>query len=308
MARYLPNTINSVLFTLYGLLGIALGVLLLDGYASFGSFSPPSDASMTSVPRGVDIGIGMIFLTMGALGIVVGYQLWKSRISGLMMGLPLLLAGVPIAAFFALVEASYREFNVPALFLGLDLVMVVLIVASWKPLRNSERFEPRPKPPAEHRSFTSLAAAMVIAAIVISASFLSYTSFETTETVTTTATITTTSMTTAEATGPGGVVSLMKVNGSYYWADDVSRDIVIGSPGYSYFLNGSVTFDGVKFQTICPASYRGCPGSNSSSTIIWAYAISFNVTFPDKTTEQVGYAGLGTYNYLLSNTLQRRVC
>ena len=140
MTRYLPNTINSVLFILYGLLGIGLGVLLLDGYISFGSFSPPSDASMTSVPRGVDIGIGMIFLTMGALGIVVGYQLWKSRISGLMMGLPLLLAGIPIAAFFASVEAAYREFNLPVLFLGLDAVMVTLIVASWKPLRHSEGF------------------------------------------------------------------------------------------------------------------------------------------------------------------------
>ena len=94
---------------------------------------------------------------------------------------------------------------------------------------------------------------------------------------------------------------MMKVNGSYYWADDVSRDIVIGLPGYSYFLNASVTFDGVKFQTICPPIYRDCPGSNSSSTVVYAGAIRFNVTFPDKTTETVGdVIGDSIFTYVLS--------
>jgi hypothetical protein len=63
---------------------------------------------------------------------------------------------------------------------------------------------------------------------------------------------------------------------------------MIGMPGYSYFLNGSVTFDGVKFRTICPASYGGCPGSNSNSKTVTIGAISFNMTFPDGTTETAG--------------------
>jgi hypothetical protein len=86
----------------------------------------------------------------------------------------------------------------------------------------------------------------------------------------------------------------MNVSGSYYWADDVSKDIVIGSPGYSYFLNGSVTFDGVKFQTICPSIYRDCPGSNSSSTIVYADVIQLKMTFPNGTNETVGHAGFFT--------------
>jgi len=81
---------------------------------------------------------------------------------------------------------------------------------------------------------------------------------------------------------------LMSVNGSYYWADDVSKDIVIGSPGYSYFLNGSIIFDGVKFETICPPTYQICPGSNSSAVTALAGAIRFNMTFPDGITETTG--------------------
>lgn|GEM_PF-555930 len=97
-------------------------------------------------------------------------------------------------------------------------------------------------------------------------------------------------------------VHLTNVNGSYFWADDVSKDIVVGMPGYSYFLNGSVTFDGVNFQTICPPIYRGCPGSNSSSTIVLAGAIRFNMTFPDKSTETTGEViGDTIYSYVLSN-------
>lgn len=130
MASYLPNTINSVLFILCGLFGMGAGLLLLDGYISFGSFSPPSGSGETTVPRGVDVGIGMAFLTMDVLGIAVGYQLWKSRIAGLVVGLPLLLGGIAFAGFFVSVEQGYREFNAPALFLGLDVVMVILAVAS----------------------------------------------------------------------------------------------------------------------------------------------------------------------------------
>jgi len=85
-----------------------------------------------------------------------------------------------------------------------------------------------------------------------------------------------------------GDVSLLNVSRTYYWADDVSKDISIGFPGYSYFLNGSVTFDGVRFETICPPTYRDCPGSNGNSTTVTAGAIRFNMTFPDGTTETTG--------------------
>ena len=97
-------------------------------------------------------------------------------------------------------------------------------------------------------------------------------------------------------------VHLMNVGGSYYWVDDVSKDIVVGMPGYSYFLNGSVTFDGVNFRTLCPPIYQGCPGSNGSSTVVKAGAIAFNMTFPDKSTEGTGEViGDTIYSYVLSS-------
>ena len=101
-------------------------------------------------------------------------------------------------------------------------------------------------------------------------------------------------------------IYLMKVNGSFYWADDVSKDIVVQNPGYSYFLNGSVTFDGVTFKTICPPTYAGCPvppGTTiQNQTIVMAGAIRFNMTFPDKTTETAGnIIGDSIYMFVLSH-------
>lgn len=90
---------------------------------------------------------------------------------------------------------------------------------------------------------------------------------------------------------------LIPLNGTLYCADDVANDTVLGGPGYSYFLNNSVTFDGVKFQTICPSIYRGCPGSNSSSTMMYAGAVRFNMIFPDGTNETAG-AVIGDLTYV----------
>ena len=153
------------------------------------------------------------------------------------------------------------------------------------------------------RSYLIIAAAIVIAGVLIAAS-LFFALGQTTKTVTTTIT---SEPTTTQTSAVRGVVSLMDVNGSYYWADDVSRDTVIGMPGYSYFLNGSVIFDGVKFQTICPSYYRDCPGSNSSSAIVMAGAIRFNMTFPDNTNETDGAViGDSIFTYVLSQHSQPR--
>jgi hypothetical protein len=79
-------------------------------------------------------------------------------------------------------------------------------------------------------------------------------------------------------------------NGTAYCSSDVSKDVVVGSPGYSYFLNSSVAFMGVVFQTLCPANYSGCPGSsgNSTATVLYAGAMKAVVTFPDKSNETIG--------------------
>ena len=122
---------------------------------------------------------------------------------------------------------------------------------------------------------------------------------------TTSLTITTTYTSTAHPSVLSSEVHLVNVNGSYYWADDVSKDIVVGMPGYSYFLNASVTFDGVTFKTICPPVYSGCPVPTGTTvqnqTIVVAGAIRFSMTFPDKSTETTGEViGDSIYSYVLS--------
>jgi hypothetical protein len=93
------------------------------------------------------------------------------------------------------------------------------------------------------------------------------------------------------------------LNATGYCAEDVANDTVLGSPGYSYFLNGSITFMGVTFQTYCPSEYRGCPGANSSASIVTLGIMRFTMTFSDKTNETVTNGAIDelTYIPILSN-------
>ena len=117
---------------------------------------------------------------------------------------------------------------------------------------------------------------------------------ETTRTVTTT----------VQSTGPE--VILMTINGTQYYADDVSNDFALQNPGYSYLLNGSITFMGVKFETNCPSGYAGCPeppgSTNQTRTIVALGVLSFSMTWQqDKSSETAGgVIGDSTYVYFLS--------
>ena len=95
---------------------------------------------------------------------------------------------------------------------------------------------------------------------------------------------------------------LLSMNGSTFCANDISSDIAIENPGYSYFLNQSVDFMGIKFVTWCPAEYAGCPGqsggSSETQTMLYASAIRVNITFPDKSSETIG-AVIGDTSHLL---------
>jgi hypothetical protein len=144
-----------------------------------------------------------------------------------------------------------------------------------------------------------VAAAIVIAGVLISASvFFAFAQAAKTETKTVTTTSTTTLLNSTQ-------VPTMTVNGSLYYADDVSNDITLGGPGYSFFHNGSVTFLGVTFETYCPPSDSGCPvppGTTvTTATMVYLVLIRFNATFPDGTVETVsGVIGDATYFYVFS--------
>lgn len=108
-----------------------------------------------------------------------------------------------------------------------------------------------------------------------------------------------TSSSIAFGTGPcGPKAQQIALNGTRFCADDVGNDTMIGDPGYSYFLNGSVTFMGVTFQTYCPSGYTGCPGAaNGTATTVFLGIMRFTMTFPDGTNETVG-AAIGDLTYI----------
>jgi hypothetical protein len=83
----------------------------------------------------------------------------------------------------------------------------------------------------------------------------------------------------------------MTVNGSQYYADNVTK--IMNTQGTTFhFNNGSVTFLGVEFQTICTDYSSGCPGvppppANTTYTLPSGPGIALNVTFPDHSSEMI---------------------
>jgi hypothetical protein len=98
--------------------------------------------------------------------------------------------------------------------------------------------------------------------------------------------------------------STMTVNGSQYYADNVTK--IMNTQGTTFHLdNGSVTFRGVEFQTICTDYSSGCPGvppppANTTYTLPSGPGITLNVTFPDHSSEMIVFP-IVVHFYAFSN-------
>jgi hypothetical protein len=122
------------------------------------------------------------------------------------------------------------------------------------------------------------------------------------------------STTTLTATYANENALVMNVGGSLYYADNVSSDMEVQNPGYAYFLNASVTFDGVKFETVCPQSYSECLapiGNKTTQTVTVTVpplgVYRFDMTFPDGKTETTeGFLDDASYTLALSNHVSPR--
>ena len=79
------------------------------------------------------------------------------------------------------------------------------------------------------------------------------------------------------------------INGTNYCVDNATKDFVVPNPGFSYIKNGSITYRGVEFTTVCPQTTSSC-GNNSSPGVTTPPALAVNVvlTFTDGTNETVG--------------------
>jgi hypothetical protein len=99
--------------------------------------------------------------------------------------------------------------------------------------------------------------------------------------------------------------STVTVNGSQYYADNVTK--IMNTQGTTFhFNNGSVTFLGVEFQTICTDYSSRCPGvppppANTTYTLPSGSGITLNVTFPDHNSERIAFPILVHYLYAFSN-------
>jgi hypothetical protein len=94
------------------------------------------------------------------------------------------------------------------------------------------------------------------------------------------------------------------INGVSYCTDDVTTYIVMQNPGYGYFPNRSISFMGVRFDTVCQPGYAGCPGNSNSkqTTTVLAAAIELTLTFPGNSYETIGdVIGASTQVIILSN-------
>jgi hypothetical protein len=84
----------------------------------------------------------------------------------------------------------------------------------------------------------------------------------------------------------------MTVNGSPYYADNVTNIMIAEDPGTFHFNNESVTFLGVKFQTVCTDYASGCPGVPPPPPGVIFVAptgagITMDATFPDHSSEMI---------------------
>lgn len=103
-------------------------------------------------------------------------------------------------------------------------------------------------------------------------------------------------------------LATMTVNGLTYFADNVTNVMIAENPGTFHFNNGSVTFLGVQFQTICTDYASECPGvpPPAPGAIFVGPSgagITLNVAFPDHSSEMItgGFPLVPVYFYTFSH-------
>ncbi len=99
------------------------------------------------------------------------------------------------------------------------------------------------------------------------------------------------SQTTVTVTASSTETATAAFNGSSYYSDNVTGIMITENPGAFHFDNGSVTFMGVEFQTICTDYGAGCPvpapPPGTTFVVPSGASITLNVTFPDHSSEIV---------------------
>ena len=132
--RLLRVSVSSILFYIYGLIGIGLSFLfILAGFAvgAVGDLAPSTFAS-TSI--GILV-LGGILLLMGIIGVICGWWLWNNRLLGAVVGIPLLAAGIIIVTTLAAQFPTLSSGEIAGTVWVGNISMTILLFFSWHKLK-----------------------------------------------------------------------------------------------------------------------------------------------------------------------------
>lgn len=139
LERPMRVMISSVLFVLYGLVGIGLGFMFVAGGFATGLVASMPMAGLfnngaTLASLGL-LGVGALLLAMGAFGMISGVWLWRMQIWGAVVGSVLLIIGMIIPLFIVITSPVLITYEFLLLVWGVNFVMLVLLIGSWGKLR-----------------------------------------------------------------------------------------------------------------------------------------------------------------------------
>jgi hypothetical protein len=141
--RLLRVTISSILFVIYGLVGIGFSFLFIIGGFVLGGIATFAGSFVSYNPFAGDASIGFlmlggIFLFMGIIGIVCGYWLWRMQIWGASIGMVLLTIGMVLALIPLLSVRNLITGEITGtVWLG-NIAMMIMLFFSWPRLMQPE--------------------------------------------------------------------------------------------------------------------------------------------------------------------------
>lgn len=135
LSRPMRVSISTVLFLLYGAVGVGLGVIFVVGGFATGLIAsiPVYSLFNTGVAfasLGL-LGFGSLLLAMGVFSVVSGVWLWRMQIWGAAAGSVLLIMGMVIAAFIVFASPVLVTYELLLLVWGINFTMLVLLIGSW---------------------------------------------------------------------------------------------------------------------------------------------------------------------------------
>lgn len=145
--RPLRVTLSSILFVIYGLIGIGLSFLfIIGGFVMGGLVSAGSYVGVFN-PFGEFASLGAvlfggILLLMGIAGIVCGWWLWRMQIWGAAIGIALLVIGMTLALIPSAAAASLVTGELTGVVWAGNVAMMVLLIFSWPILSKAETSVP----------------------------------------------------------------------------------------------------------------------------------------------------------------------